>query len=66
MRQLKQKEPRLSRVDFDRRAEAFLKAIQEQLMPEHAKGLVAIKRWPNVMMYLCRVDGGPATKFHGR
>ena len=23
-------------------------------------------RWPNSPMYLCRGDGGPAAKFHGR
>jgi len=22
-------------------------------------------RWPDHLMYLCRVDGGPAYKFHG-
>jgi len=23
------------------------------------------RRWPDTFMYVCRVDGGPATKFHG-
>jgi hypothetical protein len=22
-------------------------------------------RWPDVLMYVCRVDGGPTIKFHG-
>ncbi len=22
-------------------------------------------RWPEVLMYVCRVDGGPSVKFHG-
>jgi hypothetical protein len=22
-------------------------------------------RWPDILMFMCRVDGGPATKFHG-
>jgi hypothetical protein len=25
-----------------------------------------LDRWPDNMMFLCRVDGGPAIKFHGR
>jgi hypothetical protein len=23
-------------------------------------------RWPEYLMFRCRVDGGPATKFHGK
>jgi len=23
------------------------------------------ERWPDVLMYVCRVDGGPTVKFHG-
>jgi hypothetical protein len=81
------KKPQLPRADFNRRADAFLKKIQEKLMPEHADELIAINmetgeyvlskareevisaflaRWPDTLMFLCRVDGGPSTKFHGR
>lgn len=24
------------------------------------------KRWPGTLAYVCRVDGGPVVKFHGR
>jgi hypothetical protein len=24
------------------------------------------KRWPGTLSYICRVDGGPVVKFHGR
>ena len=24
------------------------------------------KRWPGILSYICRVDGGPVVKFHGR
>ena len=24
------------------------------------------KRWPDVLMFKCRVDGGPVAKFHGK
>jgi hypothetical protein len=87
MQRIKLKEPQLSRAEFNRRADEFLKRIQEELMPDHAAEIVAINmmtgeyvlaptsgqafeayraRWPDILMFLCRVDGGPSTKFHGR
>ena len=81
------KEPRLSRREFNRRADDFLKKVQEKLLPEHARELVAInmvtgeyvlgetlreaciaytRRWPKILFYLSRVDGGPAIKYHGK
>lgn len=27
--------------------------------------LASNERWPHTLMYSCRVDGGPATKFYG-
>ena len=42
MEKLKQKRPPLSRTEFDRRAEGFLKKIQQQLMPDQADKIVAI------------------------
>jgi hypothetical protein len=87
MERIKLKRPNLSRADFDRRADEFLKVIQKELMPEHASEFVAINmetgdyvlgktpgdaseafwdKWPDVLMYKCRVDGGPAYKFHGK
>jgi hypothetical protein len=42
MQRIKLKPPRLSRSEFSRRAQGYLKKIQEDLMPEHAKEIVAI------------------------
>ncbi len=25
-----------------------------------------LSRWPDVLLFLCRVDGGPAIRFHGK
>lgn len=87
MRKLKIKEPGPAANDFKHRARGFLKVIQDELLPEHAREAVAInmdtgeyvlgktasqatrafdERWPNVMSYVCRVDGGAAGKHHGK
>jgi hypothetical protein len=87
MRYIKLKEPQLSRSEFHRRADQFLKAVQGQLLPYHAQEFVAINMvtgeytlghtpreaaeafeasWPDVLMFRCRVDGGPVAKFRGR
>jgi hypothetical protein len=84
---LKKKRPDISRSEFNRRADRFLAAIQQDLMPEHADEFIAInmetgeyvlaadahrameqfwRRWPDVLAYWCRVDGGPTVKFHGK
>jgi hypothetical protein len=84
---LKPLRPDIPRSEFNRRADRFLVAIQEELMPEHANEFVAInmetgeyvlaasahqaflkyiKRWPDVLNFLVRVDGGPTVKFHGK
>ncbi len=91
MEELKLKEPRLSRSEFDRRSMQYLAKIQKTLMPDHAAEFLAINlainmvtgeyvlgktaheavarhrsRWPDHLFFLCRVDGGPAYKFHGK
>ena len=87
MEALKKKRPDLPRSEFNRRADAFLAAIQKELLPEHADELLAInmetgeyvladtsaeaseryeQRWPDVLNFQCRVDGGPVDKFHGK
>jgi hypothetical protein len=40
----------------------------EYVLSESAHDCMAAYRvrWPNVLAYRCRVDGGPATTFHGR
>ncbi len=87
MQRILLKRPRLSRAELNRRADEYLKRIQQELMPEHASEYIAInletgeyvlgatphevfedflERWPNHLMFRCRVDGGPAVKFHGK
>lgn len=79
--------PRMSRAEMNRRADAFRKAVQAELLPEHADDIIAInletgeyvvgpsvheahvsarERWPHQLMYLCRPNGRPVIKFHGR
>ena len=42
MLRIKLKPPQLSRAEFRRRADGFLKEVQEELIPDHAKEIVAI------------------------
>jgi hypothetical protein len=42
MQRVKLKPPQLSRTEFRRRADRFLEKIQQELMPDHAKEIVAI------------------------
>jgi hypothetical protein len=42
MQRVKLKPPQLSRAEFRRRADGFLKKIQEDLMPAHTQEIVAI------------------------
>ncbi|MBI3821057.1 MAG: hypothetical protein HY289_00080 [Planctomycetes bacterium] len=32
----------------------------------HEANVRAAKRWPDVLFFGCRVDGGPVAKFHGK
>jgi hypothetical protein len=86
MAKIAQKHPPLSRAEFIRRAQEYLREFQKALLPEHAQEFIAInvakgeyvlgktpheaftafeERWPNDLMFRCRVDGGPSVKFHG-
>jgi len=42
MQRIKLKPPQLSRAEFRRRADGFLKEVQEELIPDHAKEIGAI------------------------
>ena len=42
MQRIKLKEPQLSRAEFSRQTDGFLKKIQEELMPDHTQEIVAI------------------------
>ena len=41
------KKPRLSRAEFNRRADEYLKRIQHELLPDHATDFVAINMETN-------------------
>ena len=86
MERVQLKKPQLSRAEFTRRADDYLKKAQAELLPEQAAKIIAINmdtgeyvfgssksealaafeaRWPDCLFFMCRVDGGAATKYHG-